>query len=246
MVELDSQEFLFLKRVDEALSLRSSEGVSAEDLFEMFGGYHRDPNRAGMVIKMLDRLVKKEVVVSSPDGVRFKLTNYGNQLFLNKLREEKEWINQGPFVKLNPEKKEEIDIKQGEHFKGYWEITEILKRAKKLIKIQDAYIGRETIAILNELDESIEIKVLTTDKRWKHKDLSMVAFELFKKGRKGKTEIKVNNAIHSRRLIIDDLEVYQSDESLKDIGVHNAAKITRLFNIEEELVNFDNAWKEAA
>jgi hypothetical protein len=38
--------------------------------------------------------------------------------------------------------------------------------------------------------------------------------------------------------------VYSSDDSFKDIGVHKAAKIKRLTNIEEEIENFNSAWKD--
>jgi hypothetical protein len=242
MDELASTEFKFLK-VCERFGLGSSSGVDVDEFLLATYPYQWTAEQTAR--KQLKILECKEIIHFSPDGTRFKLTDYGSQLFYSKKREEEDWFNQGPFIKLNPQKKEEIDIKQGEHFKGYWEVVEILKRAKRTIKIQDAYIGVETIAMLNEVQDSVDIQILTSDKHWKHKELGLVSFSKFKRQRKGRTEIKINNDVHSRRVIIDDLEVYSSDDSLKDIGLHKASKIKKLENVEEELTNYDTAWEES-
>ncbi len=250
MQELKPYEFSILKQIDHAIGLYDKEGIDTKNILNILVDFsdvsplYRNACKSD-IAQIISELVKKNILTFSPDGTKFKLTNYGNELFSNKIKEEENWINQGPFIKLRPEKKEEINVKQGEYFKGYWEIINILKRAKKTIKIQDAYIGTDTIAMLNELNETISIQILTSDKNWKHKDLALTSFLKFKKDRKGTTELRINNLIHSRRIIIDDLEVYSCDDSLKDIGIHKASKIIRLNKIDEELDNYNIAWKEA-
>lgn len=242
MEELTSIEFLFLKTVNDGFGLKETSGISLVECRNYLSFNNEFLFKQAVTI--MNSLAEKEVICSSPDGMRLKLTDFGWQLFSNKVREEENWLNQGPFVKMNPNKKDEINIKQGEHFKGVWEVISVLKRAIKNVKIQDAYIGVETLAILNELKEEIAIQILTSDK-WKDRNLFFPILEKFRKSRKGKIEIKINNSIHSRRMIIDDSEVYSSDDSFKDIGLHSSAKIKCLMKIEEEIINFNKAWSVA-
>src|SRR5689334_7024941 len=116
MEELTKTEFLFIKKMDELIGLGSPDGIEIEEGLDRL--YRRDSSLYYRIKGELTTLIEKEVFVSSPDGTRVKLTDFGSQLFTQKLREEEEWVNQGPFIKLNPARKEEIDIKKGEHFKG--------------------------------------------------------------------------------------------------------------------------------
>ena len=100
----------------------------------------------------------------------------------------------------------------GQTFDAYVFISDIIKGAKKSIKLIDNYIDESVLTLFSK-NQNIEVTIYT-------KSISkQLKLDLEKyNSQYNKIEIKKFNVSHDRFIIIDEKEVYHIGASLKDLG----------------------------
>ncbi|MBD3807899.1 MAG: ORF6N domain-containing protein [Epsilonproteobacteria bacterium] len=115
---------------------------------------------------------------------------------------------------------ESKEIKQKQHifydgqiFDAYFFVSDIIKSAKKSIKLIDNYIDESTLILFTKRDAKVNTTIYT-------KTISkQLKLDLEKHNAQyPKIEIKKFELSHDRFLIIDDKKVYHFGASLKDLG----------------------------
>lgn len=115
---------------------------------------------------------------------------------------------------------EEKDTPQKQHlfydgqiFDAYLFVSDIIKSAKKSIKLIDNYIDESTLVLFTKRDENIDMKIYT-------KTISkQLKLDLEKHNAQyPNIDIIKFNLSHDRFLIIDDKELYHFGASIKDLG----------------------------
>jgi len=101
----------------------------------------------------------------------------------------------------------------GQIFDAYLFVSDIIKSAKKSIKLIDNYIDESTLVLFTKRDEKVDMKIYT-------KIISkQLKLDLEKyNAQYPKIEIAKFDLSHDRFLIIDEKEVYHFGASLKDLG----------------------------
>ncbi len=101
----------------------------------------------------------------------------------------------------------------GQIFDAYIFVSDIIKSAKKSIKLIDNYIDESTLILFTKRDTNISMKIYT-------KTISkQLQLDLKKHNEQyPEIEIKKFDLSHDRFLIIDEKEVYHFGASLKDLG----------------------------
>src|SRR5574344_1802784 len=101
----------------------------------------------------------------------------------------------------------------GQIFDAYIFVSDIIKSAKKSIKLIDNYIDESTFLLFTKKDENIK-DIIFTKNISKELDLDLKKYN----SQYPKIELKKFDLSHDRFLIIDDIEVYHFGASLKDLG----------------------------
>ncbi|WP_198305847.1 ORF6N domain-containing protein [Arcobacter vandammei] len=101
----------------------------------------------------------------------------------------------------------------GQIFDAYIFVSDIIKSAKKSIKLIDNYIDESTFLLFTKKDENIEA-IIYTKNISKELELDLKKYN----SQYPKIELKKFDLSHDRFLIIDDIEVYHFGASLKDLG----------------------------
>jgi len=115
---------------------------------------------------------------------------------------------------------EEKDIPQKQHifydgqiFDAYLFVSDIIKSAKKSIKLIDNYVDESTLVLFTKRDADVNMKIYTKNIS-KQLQLDLQKHNL----QYPKIEIEKFDLSHDRFLIIDEKEVYHFGASLKDLG----------------------------
>lgn len=195
------------------------------------------------VNRVLQELIEKKVLSESPDKKHVRLTDYGHQLFLHFKSEQEDWYKQ-EIAKVDDTEKDEILIRKGETFRGFWIIRKTCLTSQKSIAIQDSYIGPDLFKLLSEIPEAIDIKVLTSDKPYKEKGAAELAYTKLKQQRTP-LEMKKSDDFHGRYIFIDRKICYEVGHSIKDLGSKEAT-IKRLRSCAELYHEFEKIWKTAS
>jgi len=191
---------------------------------------------------ILQDLIIKGVLSESPDKIYVRLTDYGDQLFLYFSNQQDEWYKQ-EICKVDDAKQDEILIKKGETFRGYWIIRKICLGAKQNIIIQDNYVGPDLFKLLSEISQAIEINVLTSDKIYREKESAELAYSKLKQ-QNTRIQMKKSNDFHGRYIFIDEQICYEVAHSIKDLGTKEAT-IKILRNCEVLYTEFKKHWLSA-
>jgi len=101
----------------------------------------------------------------------------------------------------------------GQIFDAYLFVSDIIKSAKKSIKLIDNYVDETTLILFTKRDANVSIKIYT---KTISKQLSL---DLQKHNAQySKIDIEKFDLSHDRFLIIDEKDIYHSGASLKDLG----------------------------
>jgi len=101
----------------------------------------------------------------------------------------------------------------GQIFDAYLFVSDIVKSAKKSIKLLDNYVDESTLVLFTKRDAKVEMKIYTKTIS-KQLELDLQKYN----AQYSAIEIKKFELSHDRFLIIDDSEVYHFGASLKDLG----------------------------
>ena len=101
----------------------------------------------------------------------------------------------------------------GQIFDAYLFVSDIIKSAKKSIKLLDNYVDESTLVLFTKKDVKVNAKIYT-------KTISkQLQLDLQKHNAQyPKIEVEIFDLSHDRFLIIDDKEMYHFGASLKDLG----------------------------
>ncbi len=119
---------------------------------------------------------------------------------------------------LNAIEKKGIPQKQhifydGQIFDAYLFVSDIIKSAKKSIKLIDNYIDESTLILFTKRDTNVDMKIYTkTISKQLKLDLQKYNTQY------PEIDIKKFDLSHDRFLIVDEKEVYHFGASLKDLG----------------------------
>ncbi len=101
----------------------------------------------------------------------------------------------------------------GQVFDAYLLVSDIIKSAKKSIKLIDNYIDESTLVLFTKRDKTVDMKIYSKI------ILKQLRLDLDKHNTQyQKIEIIKFDLSHDRFLIVDDKEVYHFGASLKDLG----------------------------
>lgn len=195
------------------------------------------------VRKIIDSLIKKKVLNISPDGRRVKLTDYGIELYQSRVNEQKEWDSQ-PFIRISQTEHNQILVRAGETFKANRILREIFKQAKEEICILDAYFGTKLFDLLEESNNHIRIRIVTSDKS------SKGTFTTYRDYRKQYPQVELRVAksleakFHDRFIFIDKLKGFHSGHSFKDLGEKDS-QINFIKDPREQISLFEERWSMA-
>ena len=139
---------------------------------------------------------------------------------------------------FDPNKKE-WNFSAGDIFKAKRFIVEIFKKATSNIKIIDNYLDEEIFDYLGDLDDILEVKMVT-DGKIKMFPILYRAYIVDHP----KTEAKINNQSHDRFIMIDDQEIFALGASLNTIGKKDfmVHKIESEEEKNKKIQDFENYW----
>lgn len=101
----------------------------------------------------------------------------------------------------------------GQIFDAYLFVSDIIKGAKKSLKLIDNYVDESTLILFTKRDANVQATIYTkTITRQLQLDLQKHNAQY------PKIEVEKFDLSHDRFLIIDDIEIYHFGASLKDIG----------------------------
>jgi prophage antirepressor-like protein len=101
----------------------------------------------------------------------------------------------------------------GQIFDAYLFVSDIIKSAKKSIKLIDNYIDESTLVLFTKRDAKVDMSIYT------NKISKQLQLDLAKHNAQyPKITIQKFELSHDRFLIIDEIEVYHFGASLKDLG----------------------------
>jgi len=101
----------------------------------------------------------------------------------------------------------------GQIFDAYLFVSDIIKSAKKSIKLIDNYVDESTLVFFTKRDANVSMKIYTKNIP-KHLKLDLQKHN----AQYPKIEIEKFDLSHDRFLIIDEKEIYHFGASLKDLG----------------------------
>ena len=101
----------------------------------------------------------------------------------------------------------------GQIFDAYVFVSDIIRSARKSIKLIDNYIDESTLLLFTKRDEKVET-IIYTKNISKELELDLKKYN----SQYPKIELKKFDLSHDRFLIIDDIEIYHFGASLKDLG----------------------------
>lgn len=128
-------------------------------------------------------------------------------------------------------------------YTGYMKVKELFSGAKRKIQLIDPYINEVLLALIQELNPSVNIQVITD----KLQGDSEIQYKALKKER-GNLEIRKSKDNHDRYLIIDEGKVYLLGCSINTIGnkTSTIVPIEHKFNENQIIDYFKISWNEKA
>ena len=192
--------------------------------------------------KVQTDLVVECILSISPDGLRYKWTDYGVALYKETEALQQAWV-EAPVISIEDSGKDQVVIRQGEVFRGKFYILQLFKRAKAQLQIQDSYCSHELFAWLYGTPASTTTEILTSPKSPAQDKSFATVYQAYRQERP-RSEVRLIDAFHDRKIIIDNSEAFQVGESLKDVG-KKGTTITRLREVQGHLQEFKRLWNLA-
>lgn len=192
---------------------------------------------------VFEELVINGIVSLSPDGNLCKLTDYGIALFQEMDARQQQW-SEAPIIKLEDANKDEITIGEGQVFRAkFFVMSNLFKRARHRLWIQDAYLSHEVLAWLYSTEAAISVRLLTSE-RTVTQDKAFAPMFAAYRAERPESETRLSKGLHDRRIILDCNEVFGVGESLKDMG-RTGTVIVRLADVAHHVQEFERLWDAA-
>lgn len=235
---LTPEQFRILKARWDSLTCR--QGCPVAGLYEACRNYDEYDDFGNQMFDAYDNFfIRPKIISISPDGLYCKLTEYGHALFQETDALQNQW-EELPIIPLEDAEKSQIMIGAGEVFRGKYFVMQLLKRAQAIIRIHDNYCAHELLAWLYGCPPAVKIHILTSSKGLKQDQAFESLYRAFKLERL-LSEVRITGDVHDRKIFIDDREVFQIGESLKDLG-KKGTTIVRLQDVPAHVAQFDALW----
>lgn len=235
---LTPEQFRILKAHWDLLTSR--QGCPVATLYKASRNYDEHDEWGNQTFDAYESFFCETKIISiSPDGLSCKLTEYGHALFQETDALQNQW-EELPIIPLDDAEKSQIMIGAGEVFRGKYFVTQLLKRANVALRIHDNYCAHELLAWLYGCPPAVKIQILTSPKGLKQDQAFEPLYHAFKLER-ALSEVRTTGDIHDRKILIDDREVFQIGESLKDLG-KKGTTIIRLQDVAKHVTQFDALW----
>ncbi len=183
--------------------------VFTEQGVSMLSSVLRSQTAVEVSIKIIDSFVEMRKFISSNADMFLRFERAEQRLSLHDENFDK--IFKAIEEKGTPQKQH--IFYDGQIFDAYLFVSDIIKNAKKSIKLIDNYVDESTLVLFTKRDAKVEMKIYT-------KTISkQLELDLQKHNAQYPTiEIQKFELSHDRFLIIDEKEIYHFGASLKDLG----------------------------
>jgi hypothetical protein len=102
----------------------------------------------------------------------------------------------------------------GEMFDAHIFVTQLVKKARKSIRLIDNYLDEQTLVMLSNKENQVQLSLYTS----KVKDSFKLALRKYEEQFQQTASLYLLQNCHDRFLIIDDRDFYHFGASFKDLG----------------------------
>ena len=164
-------------------------------------------------IKIIDSFVNMRKFLSQNSSIFARLETIEEKQLKYKLESDEKFNQIFKAIEDKTITKKQHIFYDGQIFDAYIFVSDIIKSAKKSIKLIDNYIDESIFLLFTKKDEKVETIIYT-------KNISKeLELDLKKHNSQyPKIELKKFDLSHDRFLIIDNIKVYHFGASLKDLG----------------------------
>ena len=164
-------------------------------------------------IKIIDSFVNMRKFLSQNSSIFARLETIEEKQLKYKLESDEKFNQIFKAIEDKTITKKYHIFYDGQIFDAYVFVSDIIRSARKSIKLIDNYIDESTFLLFTKKDENIEA-IIYTKNISKELELDLKKYN----SQYPKIELKKFDLSHDRFLIIDDIEVYHFGASLKDLG----------------------------
>lgn len=188
----------------------------------------------------IDDLIRKGIFERSPDHKFFKFTQEGWEAYVDLFHKQKAW-EEGK-TELSITEKPNFRVDASNKLALMKTLGNIYSLASIRLIIQEPYPLKNFILMLGDIEDSIEIKILTSEKQKDKAKLmsAKAALEELTRARKN-TQVRINNKIHARKIIVDEAFTWQSTGSQ---STNDSLIYTKVKELQKELGEFKKDWSE--
>jgi len=187
--------------------------VFTEQGVSMLSAVLRSQTAIDMSIKIIDTFVNMRKFISQNASIFQKIESLEKRQITYEIKNDTKVD-----AILNAIEEKGIPQKQhifydGQIFDAYLFVSDIIKSAKKSIKLIDNYVDESTLVLFTKRDAHVSMKIYTkTPSKQLQLDLQKHNAQY------PKIDIEKFDLSHDRFLIVDDTEIYHFGASLKDLG----------------------------
>ncbi|MCT7628695.1 ORF6N domain-containing protein [Aliarcobacter butzleri] len=164
-------------------------------------------------IKIIDSFVNMRKFLSQNSSIFARLETVEEKQLKYKLESDEKFNQIFKAIEDKTITKKHHIFYDGQIFDAYIFVSDIIKSAKKSIKLIDNYIDESIFLLFTKKDEKVET-IIYTKNISKELELDLKKYN----SQYPKIELKKFELSHDRFLIIDDIKVYHFGASLKDLG----------------------------
>ena len=197
--------------------------------------------------QILNSLITKRVLDTSPDGHKIRITDYGLELFDSMVTAQADWEAAG-ITRVSNLDRPQIVIRAGEAFSANRVLREIFSQAKSDLAIADPYIGERLFDLLDPFAAKLRIQILTSPKLLSSQPAFKTALATARDFRSQYPNCELRTEpeekLHDRYILWDHSHGYHVGHSLKDLGKKDS-QLNLLSNASEHWAAFDARWATA-
>lgn len=233
--ELDDDEIWLLRSQLKTHGLTQPHRVSELSLRIARSALGPDPE------PIVDRLVEKQVLSRSPDGLQVRITDYGLEVYGSLENSQKHWESQ-PLIRISTAERSETLIRAGEPFLANRLLRDVLRSPASDLRIVDPFLGSLVFDILEDVNPGVPTKLLTSTSV---KPAVLAAYRAFR-SQYTSTELRIADAsvLHDRFILWDGQKGLQFGHSLKDLGTKDT-RVSIITNVADHYANFEERWGAA-
>ncbi len=250
-IELNNNEFAMLAGTFVEAKRRVDRPVGHRDLMLAVG---IDPRRGGVFHgermhfgeAIIDHLLVTRILVEIPGGGLYRLTDVGLETLRAYLDARSEF-QRIPLISVGSDLRSELTFTPGQRFQARSFVQQLLARVDRQLGLLDPYLKATTVYQLGSLSAEVALRLVVTSKaNWGKtaKCDTIEALRLLVEERSATIAVRQHPSAHSRWLLVDAREVWESSQTLGDLG-RETGTVSQQREPERALQEFDRYWSEA-